>query len=97
VLLILALHLQVIKLVLLLHLLNLGHVEFRLDNGAPTLRSLHYRLLAKELYWGLHNLNWDADRVTFTPLIPSVVLDESEQEVFDREELAANRTTELVV
>ena len=86
----------VIYLVLLIYLLYLGHVELRLDNRVPTLRSLHYWLLAIELYWWLHNLDRDTDCVTFTPLVPSVVLYESEQEVFNREEFAANRTTELV-
>ncbi len=55
------------------------------------------RFWAKEHLWRLHNLNRDADHVTFTPFVPGVVLDESEQKVFNREELAANRTTELVI
>jgi len=77
--------------------LNLGLIEFRLDDGAPTFRNRNLRLWAKEHCWRLPNLDWDADHVTFTPLVPGVVLYKSEQKVFNREELAANRTTELVV
>ena len=68
-----------------------------MDYGVPTFRNLNLRFWAKEHLWRLNNLNRDADNVTFTPLVPGVVLYESEQKVFNREKLSTNRTTELVI